>query len=41
MEALAAVPGVRAESLPAGALGMHEEYPAEVATALRPFLLAR
>ena len=40
MEALAAVPGVRAESLPAGALGVHEEYPAEVAAALRPFLLA-
>lgn len=40
MEALAGVPGVRAASLPAGALGVHEEYPAEVAAALRSFLLA-
>lgn len=38
MAALAGLPGVRSTSLPAGALGVHEEYPAEVAAALRPFL---
>jgi pimeloyl-ACP methyl ester carboxylesterase len=39
MEALAALPGVGRVELTAGALGVHEEFPAEVAAAVRPFLL--
>jgi pimeloyl-ACP methyl ester carboxylesterase len=40
MEALADLEGVRVAAVPAGALGVHEEYPAEVAGVVRPFLLA-
>ncbi|MEA5564304.1 alpha/beta hydrolase [Anabaena sp. UHCC 0399] len=37
MEAVAALPGVRSVVLP-GSLGMHEEYPAEIFTAIEDFL---
>ncbi len=37
MEALAEVPGVQVEHLP-GTLGLHEEYAAEVAAVVQPFL---
>jgi len=37
MEALAALPGVQMRLLP-GSLGLHEEYPAELAEAVLPFL---
>ena len=40
MAALADLNGVRCAGLPAGALGVHEEYAADVATLVRPFLLA-
>ncbi len=40
MEAMAAVPGIQSLTLP-GTLGMHEEYAAEVAEAVLPFLDAR
>lgn len=40
MAALAEVEGVRCGALPAGALGVHEEYPADVATLVGPFLRA-
>ncbi|MBW4666716.1 MAG: alpha/beta hydrolase [Cyanomargarita calcarea GSE-NOS-MK-12-04C] len=39
MDALAALPGVQAVTLP-GSLGMHEEYPAVVCEAILPFLKA-
>lgn len=39
MEALAAVPGLRAIRLPDGRLGVHEEHPRAVAAVLRAFLL--
>ena len=39
IRALAAVPGLESHELPAGALGIHEEMPDEVARPLRPFLL--
>jgi pimeloyl-ACP methyl ester carboxylesterase len=38
MEALAALPNVRAAVLPAGKLLVHEEFPDAVAEAVRPFL---
>jgi hypothetical protein len=38
MEALAAEPHVRAVVLPRGKLGIHEEFPAEVAAAILGFL---
>jgi pimeloyl-ACP methyl ester carboxylesterase len=38
MAALAALPNVRSVVLPAGKLAVHEEFAAETATALRPFL---
>jgi pimeloyl-ACP methyl ester carboxylesterase len=40
MEALADLDGVQVAAVPAGALGVHEEFPAEVAAVVRPFLLA-
>ncbi len=40
MEALAALPSVRSVLLARGRLALHEEFPDEVAAALRPFLLA-
>jgi pimeloyl-ACP methyl ester carboxylesterase len=39
IEALAELPGVERVLLPGGALGVHEEFPADVAAAVRPFLL--
>ena len=39
MEALAELPGVERALLPIGALGAHEEFPADIAAAVRPFLL--
>jgi hypothetical protein len=39
IEALAEIEAVRVAALPAGALGVHEEFPLEVASAVRPFLL--
>jgi hypothetical protein len=38
MEALASVPGVETVRLPRGKLSVYEEFPDEVAAALRPFL---
>jgi pimeloyl-ACP methyl ester carboxylesterase len=38
MEALAQIPGVRAERLPRGKLGIHEEFPDSVADVAMPFL---
>ena len=38
MQALAAFPNVRAVKLPSGKLGVHEEFPDEVAEAVRSFL---
>jgi pimeloyl-ACP methyl ester carboxylesterase len=40
MEALAALPGIASTVLPDGKLAVHEEFPALVANALRPFLRA-
>ena len=38
MQAIAALPNVRSLELPSGKLGVHEEFPDEVAEAVRPFL---
>jgi pimeloyl-ACP methyl ester carboxylesterase len=38
MQALAALPNVRSVELPSGKLGVHEEFPDEVAAAVRSFL---
>jgi hypothetical protein len=38
MEALAALPNVKAAVLPAGKLAVHEEFPDAVADAIRSFL---
>jgi pimeloyl-ACP methyl ester carboxylesterase len=38
MEALAALPAIASTVLPDGKLAVHEEFPALVADALRPFL---
>ncbi len=38
MEALAALPGVRTERLLRGKLSVHEEFPGDVYTAIKPFL---
>lgn len=38
MEALAALPGMRAARLPAGKLSLYEEFPDQVAQAVAPFL---
>ena len=38
MQALAALPNVRSVELPSGKLGVHEEFPDEVAEAVRSFL---
>ena len=40
MQALAALPNVRSVALPSGKLGIHEEFPDEVAEAVRSFLCA-
>jgi hypothetical protein len=40
MEALAALPHVRAARLAVGKLLVHEEFPDEVAAAIEPFLEA-
>ena len=39
MDALAALPNVRAVQLPRGKLSIHEEMPDAVAAAILPFLL--
>jgi pimeloyl-ACP methyl ester carboxylesterase len=39
MEALAELPNVRMERLPKGKLSIHEEFPASVASIIRPFLM--
>jgi hypothetical protein len=41
MDALAELPNVRMERLPKGKLSIHEEFPASVASIIRPFLMAR
>ena len=41
MAALAALPNVRTIVLPAGKLAVHEEFAADTAAALRPFLHER
>jgi pimeloyl-ACP methyl ester carboxylesterase len=38
MEALIALPGIRSACLPRGKLGLHEEFPEDVAFAIEPFL---
>ena len=38
MQALAALPNVRSVELPSGKLGVHEEFPDQVAEAVRSFL---
>jgi pimeloyl-ACP methyl ester carboxylesterase len=39
MDALAELPNVRMERLPKGKLSIHEEFPASVASIIRPFLM--
>ena len=41
MDALAELPNVRMERLPKGKLSIHEEFPASIASIIRPFLMAR
>jgi pimeloyl-ACP methyl ester carboxylesterase len=41
MEALAALPNVRLERLPKGKLSVHEEFPDDVASVIKPFLMDR
>ena len=38
IEALAAIPGMRSVCVPRGKLALHEEFPAEVAQVIVPFL---